>query len=319
MNYRSHYQLASNFLKRFKDYALPVAIVLGIIFYPFFSWFGPALPYIIIAMLFFSYLKVSPSEFRIGKPQLILAGVQLLLAVGSYYLLHAMGLKVIDQGAMMCFLCPAAGASPVIVGMLGGSVAVTVTFLVFDALMIAFFAPFFFSIIAPGGASFIHSVWVILKGVLPLIFIPLTIAMGMRFKWKRAHKVLSGMTQFSYWLWVFALAIVIAQTFSYMVKEPKSEIPLMVWLFVVGIITCAIQFAVGKWLSKVLLGETITLGQALGQKNSSLGIWMAQTYLNPLGGVALAAYSICQNFLNAAQLMLHNKKINKSKLNKSAP
>ena len=78
-------------------------------------------------------------------------------------------------------------------------------------------------------------------------------------------------------------------------------IPTMILLGVMGLIACIVQFALGKWLSKRVLGESITLGQSLGQKNSTIAIWLAQSYLNPLSSVAMAAYSIWQNLLNAYQ------------------
>ena len=46
----------------------------------------------------------------------------------------------------------------------------------------------------------------------------------------------------------------------------------------------------------------ITAGQALGQKNTTLAIWMAQTYLFPLAALGPAAYMIIQNLFNARQL-----------------
>ena len=46
----------------------------------------------------------------------------------------------------------------------------------------------------------------------------------------------------------------------------------------------------------------------LGQKNSALGIWMANIYLNPLASVSIALYSIWQNLFNSLQMYLHEKK-----------
>ena len=83
---------------------------------------------------------------------------------------------------------------------------------------------------------------------------------------------------------------------------------LLLLLILVGLVACLVQFALGKWLSRRFLKESITLGQSLGQKNSSLAIWMAQVYLNPLSSVAMAAYSIWQNLLNSLQLMRESKR-----------
>lgn len=46
----------------------------------------------------------------------------------------------------------------------------------------------------------------------------------------------------------------------------------------------------------------ISAGQALGQKNTTLGIWMAHTYLNPIAALGTAAYIVWQNVFNSWQL-----------------
>ena len=46
----------------------------------------------------------------------------------------------------------------------------------------------------------------------------------------------------------------------------------------------------------------------LGQKNSALGIWMANIYLNPLASVSIALYSIWQNLFNSWQMYMHEKR-----------
>ena len=53
----------------------------------------------------------------------------------------------------------------------------------------------------------------------------------------------------------------------------------------------------------------ITAGQAFGQKNTALGVWMAQMYLNPLSSIGPAAYIIWQNLLNSYQLWRAGKSV----------
>ena len=48
----------------------------------------------------------------------------------------------------------------------------------------------------------------------------------------------------------------------------------------------------------------VTAGQAFGQKNTTLGVWMAQTYLCPLAALGPAAYIIWQNIFNSIQLLV---------------
>ena len=50
--------------------------------------------------------------------------------------------------------------------------------------------------------------------------------------------------------------------------------------------------------------SSITAGQAFGQKNTSLGVWIAQMYLDPLSALGAAAYIIWQNLFNSVQLFV---------------
>lgn len=51
-----------------------------------------------------------------------------------------------------------------------------------------------------------------------------------------------------------------------------------------GLVTCCLQFYFGKRIGSAY-NDRISAGQALGQKNTVLAIWMAVTYLNPLSSV----------------------------------
>lgn len=292
-----------------RSLALPLAIAVGIIFYKPLSCLSGLIPYFLVGMLFFSFLKVRPSELRINKVHLILAGVQLLLAIVPYLFLAPWVPSSISQSVMLCFLCPVASASPVVIGMLGGNVSLAAGYVLYNTVAVGFIAPVFFSFIAPVGESFWLSVWHILGGVVPLILIPLIATFLIRRFSPQVHVKLLRYTQVAFWLWVVSLALIIAKVVHYMALEPQSEIPTMIWLALIGLLTCLLQFALGKWLSRKLLHESITLGQSLGQKNTSLAIWMSQAYLNPLVGVSIAAYSIWQNIINSTQLAIYSRKV----------
>ena len=108
-------------------------------------------------------------------------------------------------------------------------------------------------------------------------------------------------------------------------------------LCVGSLITCLMQFGLGKWIGycfpagtkgsdykDVLINPAaanysmqkvsqITAGQAFGQKNTTLAIWMAQAYLVPIASMAPAAYIIWQNLFNSTQLMLAGRAAEKHK------
>ena len=86
-------------------------------------------------------------------------------------------------------------------------------------------------------------------------------------------------------------------------NRPKKDFTLMHWS-----VHQLEKFVVTG--GKPLFGEVnISGGQLLGQKNTAMGIWMSNTYLQPLSSVFLAFYIIWQNLFNSLQLWWHDRKV----------
>ncbi|MDD6943968.1 MAG: transporter, partial [Muribaculaceae bacterium] len=51
--------------------------------------------------------------------------------------------------------------------------------------------------------------------------------------------------------------------------------------------------------------DTITAGQAFGQKNTVLAIWMGYTFFTPITSIVGGFYSIWHNIVNSYQLYRH--------------
>ena len=292
-------------MRRLKDYGLPLSILIGIVGYRPLSTLSPAIPYMLMLMLFFSFLKLTPRDLRIRPIHFYLQLIQIVLAVGGYLLVRYSGIsesKLLAEGLMICFFCPAASASPVVIGFLGGNVALGTTYVLLTSVGVIALAPLLLGFFGSGamdyGATFVQ----IFYRVLPVITLPLLLAWAVRYGVKPVYQVLTKIPSASFWVWLLCLSLIMANTVHFIAQEPREMIPTMILLGVMGLIACIVQFALGKWLSKRVLGESITLGQSLGQKNSTIAIWLAQSYLNPLSSVAMAAYSIWQNLLNAYQI-----------------
>lgn len=122
----------------------------------------------------------------------------------------------------------------------------------------------------------------------------------------KVHARLLNLHDAAFYLWGVALAIVSGQTVRSLVN---SEAPASVeWLIALaGLAACCLQFYLGKRIGGHY-AERISGGQALGQKNTVLAIWMAYTYLNPLASVAPGSYVLWQNTINSWQLWKKRKR-----------
>lgn len=131
-----------------------------------------------------------------------------------------------------------------------------------------------------------------------------------------------------FYLWVASIIVLSATVTQTVITNYQSQMTNMLILLACSFFACLLQFGLGKWIGyklpapskgkdyqDVLINpaaapktmacvSSITAGQAFGQKNTSLGVWMAQTYLDPLSSLGAAAYIIWQNLFNSVQLFV---------------
>ena len=65
-------------LKFLKNWALPIAMLVGALGYQFFSLLAPLSPALIFVMLVFTFIKVSPRELRFERLHFWLILIQLI-------------------------------------------------------------------------------------------------------------------------------------------------------------------------------------------------------------------------------------------------
>ena len=84
-------------------------------------------------------------------------------------------------------------------------------------------------------------------------------------------------------------------------KQDASNYVNEIWMALLALAVCCAQFLAGRRIGRRYRNK-IAGAQGLGQKNTILAIWMAQTYLTPIASVGPAAYVIWQNLINSYQL-----------------
>lgn len=264
-------------------------------------------PSLLFVMLLLTFCKISFKDIRFHPAQAWLLLIQLAGSIGLYYLILPFD-PVIAQAAMLCLLMPTATAAAVITGMLGGNVGFLTTYVLFCNVAVAVAAPVYFSLTGMHGElTFMQSVWYICRKVFPILILPLFVAIALRYGIPKVHKALLGIPKMAYYLWVAALTVVTGTTVNFMLNQDSPDYRTETGLFVTSLILCRLQFVAGRRIGKHY-GDPVSSGQGLGQKNTILGIWMAQTYLHPLTALAPAGYILWQNILNARQLYKKGKK-----------
>ena len=316
-------------LKFLRNWTLPLSMLTGMCVYLLFAHvqaLNPAKPLIytligyltpslIFAQLLLTFCKISPREL-LPTPWhgwLLLFQTFATCGLAAALLLLPVSLeqKIILEAAMVCFICPTATAAAVITGKLGGSASSLTTYTLLSNLLAAVAVPLLFPLVEPhANLSFFSAFLLILSKVFPLLLCPFFLACLLRYFVPFVHRWLLSYHEMAFYLWAVALAIVTGQTVRSLCNS-EAEPLVELWIALAGLLTCAIQFFLGKRIGSYY-DDRISAGQALGQKNTVLAIWMAYTYLHPLSSVGPGSYVLWQNLFNSWQLWKKNKKEGKS-------
>ena len=286
---------------------LPIAMLAGMVFHDFMGRIEFIAPYLIFILLFITFCRVKPHEFRITRLSWGLLSVQILGAIAVYFCLLPLS-PDIAQGTFICVFCPTATAAPVITGMLGGSVPRLATFSIISNVTVAILAPILFTLMGTeADITFMDSLTTISMKVMPLIILPLILALLLLKVAPKVHRAVAERQAISFYIWAVSLFIVVGRAVSFIMDEPAAAVPEMILLAIFSGIVCCGQFWIGRKIGH-RCGDKIAGAQGLGQKNTVLAIWMALTYLNPVSSVAPAAYVAWQNTINSAQLYFKAKR-----------
>ena len=266
-------------------------------------------PTLIFCMLTLTFCRIRLQDMRLKGWQWWLlafqAGIAALLC-----LLHQMvedeTSRVFLQSTMLCFLCPTATAAAVVTAKLGGNVGSLTAYTMLINLMAAVLISAFVPLVNPAGElSFGLSFWMIIKKVFPLLIFPLFLALIIRRISPTLLRWLTSIPDLPFYLWLVSLSLAIAVTTRILVHARVSWL-LCLLILTGSLVACIMQFAVGRLVGRHY-GEAVTAGQACGQKNTVLAIWVGYTFLDPLTSVAGGFYTIWHNVFNAWQLYQKNK------------
>ena len=257
---------------------------------------GYITPVMIFAMLFFTYCRVDVTKMRVTMMHFWLFAAQIVGAIAVYTLCLPLG-QTIAQGAMICALAPIAMAAVVIGGMLGANIENMTTYSLLCNIATAFVAPFLLSWVGNGECTLMQ----ILQKVAPLLVAPFVAGQLCRLLLPKVAEWVADHSRVSFYIWLVSLVIVVGRTTAFVIDHIVTEARTEIILAIVAGVICVAQFALGRKIG-AKYGDTVAGGQSLGQKNTILAVWMAQSFLNPLSCVAPTAYIIWQNIVNSYQI-----------------
>ena len=306
-----------------KNWTLPVAMTVGALSYfayssipalestrPFAAKFVAVFqPSLIFLMLFITFCKINPHDLRLCRWH-----IPLLLIQSACFALPALMLRLYPQphysifveSFMLCMICPTATAAVVVTSKLGGNAASITTYTILINMLNALLVPAVVPLIHPNQQlTFGLSIILILGKVFPILFCPFLLAILVRrFMPSLQQKVLQH-SDTAFYLWAIALAVAIAVTVKSIIHSHEPITALAI-IALTSLLCCALQFSLGRTFGKKQ-HDSISAGQAMGQKNTIFAIWMGYTFLTPITSIAGGLYSIWQNSFNSYQLYQKRK------------
>ena len=308
----------------FRKFALPCSLVLGALGYlifanvPFLQPLGDAvgprlvelMPVVLFALLYVTFCKIEIKEM---KPkawhfvlQLIRTSLALLMVIAICLFGKNYETKVILEGAFICFICPTAAAVAVVTEKLGGSIGSLTTYTVIANIFTMIIIPSLFPMVEKGAdVSFLYMSMMVFRNVTTVLVVPLLLALLSRKFLPRFVDKVKSVKDLGFYMWCFNLTILMGETLRNFLHATVSGW-ILALLLIVPLVVCLVQFAIGKAVGRHW-DASISAGQALGQKNTIVGIWLTLTFLNPLAAVAPGAYVGWQNLVNGWQLWYKEK------------
>lgn len=267
------------------------------------------LPIVLFLLLYVTFCKIQIEDMRPRPWHFWLQFIRICLSGLLVWVIMQTKdetLKLILEGVFICVICPTAAAAAVVTEKLGGSIASMTIYTIIANVVTSVIIPLFFPLVEPSSdISFFVAMMSVLRNVTVVLVVPLALALLSRKLMPRFTDKIRAMKNLGFYMWCFNLAIVSGLTFRNILHSTVQGSTLM-WLLLLPLAVALILFTIGKAVGKPY-GDSVSAGQALGQKNTVVGIWLTITFLNPLAAVAPGAYVLWQNLINAWQIWYKEK------------
>ncbi len=273
-----------------------IFMILGAVMYPISNSVSYLIPFVIGLMLFLTYLKVKPRDFNFTRQHFIFLWVQLFLMYLFYSLFKPFNADY-AEAMFLCFLMPSATAGPAIVRLLSGKTSFTASYVLLTHFAIIVLAPLLFPLISQSKVQieFFEMASSIFSKVATIVLLPMLLAWLFEARFDGISQRLAQNKQIPYFLWLFSVWLLMGKTTVFLLESPSLSKETFLIVGALSAFACVLQFYFGQRLSKRLGVEANAGRHAIGQKNTSLAIWLATIYLSPASALAAAAYILWQN------------------------
>ena len=282
-----------------------IFIPLGLgVFFPGAGAYSFLIRYLLMVMLFMVFLKLDLRQLAFRRSHFLLFGANLLIGVGAYLIVRAAaGDGPLPQAAFFTGITPTATAAAVVMGFLGGNVGYVITAFVLTNVGMALLLPWLLGWVC-GNTSF-GFILNVGENLFFLLVIPAAVAFVVRKFHPAAEKWPSRFATASFGLWSACLFIIAASASANFRANPGISPWIIGKTALIALVLCVLNFSAGYFLGEKGLRHEAS--QSLGQKNTTLTIYLALVYAGPLAAFGVISYVLWHNSYNAVQLFLTDR------------
>ncbi len=294
------------FVKEFsRTGGILAAIALGMVF-PQAHVLDFLIRYLIMVMLLLVFLRMRRAPFFLHSSHFFLVAANLAIGPFAFWLVRSCGGgHDLALASFFVGVTPTAAAAPVVMTFLDGREEyVTSSFLLTTgaaALGLPLMLPLFLGVDAQGLCGHVF------RNLLFVLGAPVTVALLTRKFYRPSPLWLARLGNLSFLLWTFSLFLISAATSNFLRDSLNNALRLVVEVCAATMLICALNFSLGYLLGGRRFKREAS--QSLGQKNTTLTIYLALSYANPAVALGPACYVFWHNLWNAVQLYFARLKI----------
>lgn len=257
-----------------------------------------AIRWLVMGMLFIVFLQTGLSHRAIRRSHVVLLVANLAVGFAAWGLGWLVGGREVALAAFFAGITPTATAAPVVVSFLRGRVEYVITAFLLTNLVIAALLPGLLPLVL--GRATPDAFTEVLGSVGLVVFAPMGLAWLLRVVYARAADWPRHLRNVSFGMWVLALFLVTANGSHFLRSQVDLSLRVLAQIALTTAAICAGNFALGR----VIGGREFPreASQSLGQKNTSLTIYLALAYTNPLVALGPTCYVLWHNLWNSWQL-----------------
>jgi len=277
--------------------AILAAMIFGALV-PAASEFAWAIRWLIMTMLFLVFLqtRVTWSSLHPTHGLLLLANVLMgFIAWGAGWIL---GGREVALAAFFAGITPTATAAPVIVSFLKGRVDYVVVAFVLTNLAISLLMPALLPWVVGKTSPDLFAQ--VTKSVGLVVFVPLGCAWLLRRVYPPSVVWPRRLGGVSFGVWLIALSLITANASAFIRSQDDASTGLVAKIVLISLAICVGNFLLGRLIGGREFAREAS--QALGQKNTTLTIYLALTYASPLIALGPTAYVLWHNLWNSWQI-----------------